>query len=91
MECDCIVAGEKARLQFTNPVPTFCEREIPVLFKLPLDSTLIKFCVVKGPEYRGQSAQRPDQCELRCGHNNCIMEANLLRKRDTIFGLALCL
>src|ERR1700730_13348727 len=58
---------------------------------MALDPTLIKLIIVKGAEFRRQTAQRPDQPELGGDGVNDKPKPRLLREREAVLGFALYL
>ena len=84
-----IIPGKEARLQLADPVPALGIRQIRVGGEPALDPLLVELAIVKGTECRRQSAQCPDQHELRGIDVNGQAEPHLLHKFQAMLGFAL--
>src|SRR5262245_21121604 len=61
----CLVAGVNARLQLANPIPGRGNSQPGVVLQMLLETALVELRVVEGGKVRRQSAERPDESELR--------------------------
>ncbi len=84
-----VVAGEDARLQLADPVPAGGSRQARIRLQMPLEPLLVELGVVEAAELRRQTAQRPDQLELRGDDVDDETEPRLAREVEPGLGLSL--
>ena len=65
LDCGVVVAGKKAGLQLSHPVPALGNRERGVPCETSLELDFVELPVIERTECRRLSAQRQDQRELR--------------------------
>src|SRR5262249_16207179 len=84
-----IVAGEKPRLQLSDPVPALELGQGGVRFQVLLEQKLVKAIIVETAEFRSQAAKASYKRELRPDVILDETETELLRELEVVLGLLL--
>src|SRR5262249_23238417 len=88
-ECLRAIAGIKARLQLTNPIPAGGRYERRTCLEMLLEATFVELVIAKRAELRRQSPDSPDETELPRHNVNGRAEAQFLREFERRLGFAL--